>query len=155
MEMLKVQYRIQFNQFLRCGVCLLVGAVPLFLCGCSEDGPELGEVRGTVTMGGTPVPFVYVQFQPIDPPGTYGAAYTKVDGTYELQFSQSRFGAPVGKHQVTLKTSSLEDLEVEDKSTGLMKKPDLPEGFKPNVEQEFEREVKTGTNVHDFELTAK
>lgn len=130
----------------------LVVAFPLFCCGCSNNGPELGEVRGTVTMGGTPVPFVYVQFQPVDPPGTYGAAYTRADGTYELQFSTSRFGAQVGRHQVKVKTSPLDDLEVEDKSTGFMKRPDLPEGFRPNVEQEFERNVSPGLNKHDFEL---
>ena len=62
-----------------------MASLGLFLAsGCSE-GPELGIVSGTVKLQGQAVPFAYVMFQPVDPPGTYGAAYTKADGTYELR----------------------------------------------------------------------
>ncbi len=131
------------------GLLLMIGAA----AGCSE-GPELGEVSGTVSMGGKPIPFAYVVFQPVDPPGTYGSAYTLIDGTYEIQFSQSRSGAMVGQHKVSIRTAGLDEVEVEDKKTGLMKKPDLPEGYKAGLELEFDREVRSGGNVHDFELPA-
>jgi hypothetical protein len=123
--------------------------------GCSHDGPELGEVHGQVTLGGKPVPFAYVNFQPIDPPGTYGAAYTDTDGNYRLQFTRDRVGAPVGKHQVSIRTSHLDELQVEDKSTGLMVTPALPDGYRAGVEATFERTVVPGENLVDFELPSK
>src|SRR5690349_20864093 len=73
-------------------------AATTWLAGCS-DGPELGDVTGKVLQNGQPVPFAYVMFQPIDPPGTYASAYTNVDGEYELQFSPSANGAMIGRHE--------------------------------------------------------
>ncbi len=122
----------------------------LILCGCQE-GPELGEVTGKVTMQGQPVPFAYVVFQPIER-GTYASAYTKVDGTYNLQFSESRNGAQVGKHQISIRTAAEDEIQVEDKTTGLMVTPPLPAGYQGRLEFTFDREVASGENVQDFDL---
>lgn len=123
----------------------------LLASGCSE-GPELGLVTGTVKLQGQAVPYAYVVFQPIDPPGTYGAAYTKADGTYELRFSDSRNGATLGKHQVKIRTASTDEIQVEDKNTGLMVTPELPKGYQGRLEFEFDRQVVSGSNSHDFDL---
>jgi hypothetical protein len=128
----------------------LVGTA--WLAGCS-DSPELGDVTGKVVQNGQPVPFAYVVFQPIDPPGTYASAYTNVDGEYELQFSPSSNGAMIGRHEVTIRTSSKDEIEVEDKKTGKMVVPPLPQGYQERLQVQFERDVKSGDNQHDFEIT--
>lgn len=125
-----------------------------FFGGCA-DGPELGTVAGRVSLQGQPIPFAYVVFQPTDPPGTYGAAYTDADGHYELRFTESRDGALVGQHTVSIRTAALDEIEVEDKSTGLMVRPPVPEGYQPGLQVEFEREVKPGDNTHNFDLASK
>lgn len=122
-----------------------------WLAGCS-DGPELGDVTGKVVQDGQPVPFAYVVFQPIDPPGTYASAYTNIEGEYELQFSPSSNGAMIGRHEVTIRTSSKDEIEIEDKSTGKMVVPPLPAGYQERLQVQFEREVKSGENLHDFEI---
>ncbi|MGD9854027.1 MAG: hypothetical protein AB7U20_03665 [Planctomycetaceae bacterium] len=123
----------------------------LLVSGCS-DGPELGSVQGQITLSGAAVPFTYVQFQPTDPPGTYAAAYTDVEGKYELQFTKDRNGALVGRHEVTVRTSSIDEIQIEDKTTGKMVTPALPQGYAPNFEVRFEREVKPGRNEINLEL---
>jgi hypothetical protein len=123
----------------------------IVMAGCS-DGPEVAEVTGVVKWDGQPVPFAYVIFQPVDPPGTYGSAYTDQDGKYILQFSESKNGALVGKHQVTIRTSGKDEIEIEDKQTGLMIKPPLPSGYKEKVELTFDREVVSGGSTLDFDL---
>lgn len=123
----------------------------LLVSGCS-DGPELGLVSGTVKLQGQAVPHALVMFQPVDPPGTYGAAYTKADGTYELRFSDTRNGATLGKHQVKIRTASQDEIQVEDKHTGLMVTPELPKGYQGRLEFEFDRTVASGSNAHDFDL---
>ena len=122
-----------------------------FFLGCS-DGPELGSVTGKVLQAGKPIPFAYVQFQPVDPPGTYGAAYTAIDGSYNIRFTEDKDGALVGKHLVTVRTSAVDEIEVEDKTTGLMVTPELPEGYQAKLELEYDREVKSGSNEINFDL---
>ncbi len=55
-------------------------ALSEFFVGCA-NGPVLGVVTGKVVQQGKHIPFAYVELQPIDPPGTYVAAYTQADGT--------------------------------------------------------------------------
>lgn len=141
---------MKLNQFKSFGRSLFL--LLLLPSGCSE-GPELGEVEGKVTFKGQPIPFAYVTFQPVDPPGTYGSAYSQPDGTYILKFSGSRNGAPVGKHLVSIRTAAKDEIEVEDKSTGLMVRPELPEGYQEKVELYFDQVVESGSNEIDFELS--
>uniref|UniRef100_A0A7C2K1E2 Carboxypeptidase regulatory-like domain-containing protein n=1 Tax=Schlesneria paludicola TaxID=360056 RepID=A0A7C2K1E2_9PLAN len=124
-----------------------------FTVGCS-DGPKLGRVQGTITLDGAPVPFAYVEFQPVDPPGTYGAAYSDENGQYDLLFTRSKKGALVGKHEVRVRTSSVDEIQIEDKATGRMITPPLPPGYQPRLEVTFDREVEPGSNVIDLEIPA-
>lgn len=123
----------------------------LLLTGCS-DGPSLGKVHGQVTLNGEPVPFAYVVFQPIEPKGAYGAAYSDAEGRYELLYTRNRKGALVGKHAVTVRTSSLDEIQVEDKKTGLMVTPKLPREYRAKLEAQFERQVAAGDNPIDLEI---
>lgn len=119
--------------------------------GCS-DGLKIGRVKGAVTLAGKPVPFAYLEFQPIEPRGTYGAAYTDADGKYDLQFDRKRKGAMVAQHQVTIRTSAIDEIQVEDKQTGKMVTPTLPPGYRPKLQVQFNREVKSGSNQLNFEI---
>ena len=126
-------------------------AVGLFVSGCSK-GPDLGRVSGVVSQDGVPIPFVLVQFRPLEEKGAYASAYTNEDGYYELRFSQSKRGALIGSHEVTLRTSRRDEIQVEDKSTGLMVTPELPDNYKENLELKFEEVVSAGHNTIDFDL---
>lgn len=114
--------------------------------GC-QRGPALGTVSGTVKVNGKPMPYAYIVFQPIDPPGTYGSAYADEDGEYHLRFSVHRDGAPVGKHQVSIRAAKGDELP-DDASPGT--RIHLPEKY--NDQSELVREVKRGHNEIDFEL---
>lgn len=122
-----------------------------FVAGCSQ-GPEVGAVTGVVKWNGEPVPFAYVVFQPVDPPGTYGSAYTNEAGEYSLQYSESLDGALVGNHKVTIRTSATDEIEIEDRKTGKMVRPPVPKGYREKVELTFDRHVASGDNVLDFDL---
>ena len=130
---------------------LVVVAIGLFVPGCST-GPNLGTVSGVVSQDGIPIPYVLVQFRPVEPRGTYASAYTDVSGHYELRFSQTKRGALVGRHEATLRTSKRDEIQIEDKSTGLMVTPKLPENYKGNLELKYDEVVSSGDNVIDFDL---
>ena len=118
------------------------------LTGCS-DGPKLGTVNGTVKVNGKALPYAYVVFQPIDPQGAYGSAYTNEEGEYELQFSRHRKGAPLGQHRVSIRAARAEELP---ESSAAAPKVTLPAIY--NTETELVRKVVAGHNKHDFELQA-
>ncbi len=120
----------------------------VLVTGCQKV-PALGTVSGEVRVNGQPLPYAYVVFQPIDPPGTYGSAYTDEDGQYELTFSRYRQGAPLGKHQVSIRAAHGDELP-EDAPAAV--RILLPERYNANTE--LEREVKPGHNEFDFELEA-
>jgi hypothetical protein len=120
----------------------------LFASGCGR-GPDLGTVTGTVRVNGQPLPFAYVRFQPVNPPGTYGSAYTDKEGKYELKFSKAYDGAPVGQHRITIRPPAGEELPDDARGAGAYQ---LPEKYTSGAE--VVREVKPGHNVHDFEIEA-
>lgn len=122
-----------------------------FFIGCS-NGPELADVSGKVTQDGRPIPFAYVIYQPVEPPGTYASAYTDADGNYSVQFTESREGALIGRHEVTVRTAGLDEIAVEDRTTGRMVTPVLPVGYRPKLQLVYAREVQSGSNVIDLDL---
>ena len=119
-----------------------------FAAGCHR-GPDLGTVTGTVRVNGQPLPFAYGRVQSFNPPGTYGSAYTDKDGTYELQFSKSYRGAPIGQHRITIRPASGEELPEDGRPVAAVQ---LPDRFTSGGE--VIREVKPGHNVHDFDIQA-
>lgn len=66
--------------------------------GCSEKGPKIVSVTGTVTRGGKPVPNLFLNFYPEQ--GRPSWAQTDDQGHFVVHCTRERDGAFVGKHQV-------------------------------------------------------
>src|SRR5581483_10542627 len=80
-----------------------LAAIALFLGGCGgEKLPGLGEVAGTVTLDGKPLPDAAIQFTPADASATASVGQTDATGKYELYYSRGHKGAKVGEHTVTI-----------------------------------------------------
>ena len=122
------------------GAWLLVAGSTLFWCGC---GAGTAEVTGTVKVDGKPMAGLQVEFAPADQGGkrlypAYGI--TEPDGKYTLTMKGGERGAVVGKH--TVRVSNLEGGPIRS-------------GGKPLSPVELAREVSSGPNVIDIDLTSK
>jgi hypothetical protein len=119
--------------------CLPVAGVILAsLVGCSGDS-TIGDVRGTVTYKGQPVPFAAVEFHPVGE-GKSSLGWTDESGNYTAQYTLSQPGALIGKHTVALRTYAQE---------GQSPVPVPPE-YSGKSGMEFE--VKPGSNRFDIKL---
>ena len=85
------------NRLLLLAACLLA----VVSLGCGPRGPSLGQVTGTVTLDGKPLPGVSVTFMPES--GGVASGITDASGKYEITHSDGK-GAPVGKNKVAVKT---------------------------------------------------
>lgn len=120
---------------------LFFPALSLVAAGCSRgDRPELGEVRGTVTLDGKPLAGVNVQFFPDT--GRPATGTTGSDGRYELSYSHGVSGAKVGPATVTIAWPDGEPGPV-------------PVPAKYGAESELKVEVKPGDNTFDFPMESK
>lgn len=72
----------------------------LALAGCRDNGPAIGQVSGTVTRGGKPVPNLTVNFVPDRGRPSWGM--TDSGGHYSLHWDEDYDGAEVGPHKVTV-----------------------------------------------------
>lgn len=116
----------------------------------SSDAPPLSGVTGTVTLDGKPLPLALVVFQPdLDMQKGEGTTVsasmgrTNDKGNYTLTYpgAQGLEGAVVGVHIIRInKTDVKTGLEV------------LPKKY--HRQTELKREVKTGSNTIDLELTS-
>lgn len=79
----------------------LAALAPSLLCGCGRS-VRLGQVDGTVRVGGQPIGQVLVVFIPEDPhlPQSFGV--TDDQGRFQLRCNNKDPGAAVGDHRVTL-----------------------------------------------------
>jgi len=117
----------------------------LSLNGCSGapgDQPDLGTVRGTITIDGQPREDILIYFTPADG-GRPSTGLSKQDGEYELVYSTSAMGAKCGKHTVTIAKYNEID---QNAAIPVMpdSKGDLPEGY---VDIKKTVDVKPGKNV--------
>ena len=93
---------------------LLVVLAGFPLVGCnfsSGDLPEIGQVFGTVTLDGKPLPNVEVMFYPQDG-GRMSIGVTDANGQYELEYMRGAkiiYGAKVGEHNVSLLAAQDDD----------------------------------------------
>lgn len=122
----------------------------LWLAGCfgGDDGPELGDVSGTVTLDGEPLAGATVTFTPVETDiGGPSIAQTDEDGYYELRFSISKFGAAVGEHVVQITTAGI----TEDADGNEVETPErVPARY--NVQSELRYTVESGDNQIDILL---
>jgi len=107
--------------------------------GCSQ-GPAVGQVEGTVTVDGEPVPGLKVFYHP--PDGRPSRTVTDSAGHYKLKWKPEVSGALVGQHKVVISTITEQD-RVEH----------LPARY--NSHTELTADVKRGDNVIDFPLESK
>lgn len=127
---------------------LVLGVV--CLAGCSSkinDQPELGQVTGTVTMNGVPVPNVMVVFSPVS--GRSSSGVTGADGKYELKYLHKVRGAQVGSHKVQITTYYPD----EDSPEAQKAKEKIPAQY--NTQSTLTAMVDFGSNEIDFDLTSK
>lgn len=121
--------------------------------GCSDPGPKLGTVTGTITLEGEPVEDAFVYFMPLFEGGKEAICKKKTDanGNYEMQYSLEREGVLVGKHQVQVTTKDWE--KQEDGSNKVIKERIPGWYFGPDSILEFD--VQEGENVANFDLSKK
>ncbi|MCC9609263.1 carboxypeptidase regulatory-like domain-containing protein [Blastopirellula sp. JC732] len=131
------------------GVVLLSVSL-IALSGCGQGGPALGQVTGTITQDGRPLPDAFVSFYPAAG-GRSSHGMTDQSGKYLLRFTGMKDGALVGAHTVKIETG----VQLSESETGPKPKkvPQLPARY--NAESELTAEVERGNNTFDFDVQAK
>jgi hypothetical protein len=112
------------------------------LTGCSKSGPQVAPVHGHVTLDGKPLNMADVMFQP-DGAQRASIARTDADGHYDLVYKRGQPGALVGTHTVRISVSN----------ENVRKPPIIAAKF--DVQSELRREVKSGDNEFDFDVTTE
>jgi hypothetical protein len=107
-------------------------------CGGPGDMPEIGEVSGTVTLDGKPLPGALIKFKP--DVGRVAAAVTDPEGNYFLKYKDGVDGTKLGPNTVSF--------EYELGSSG----PPIPRKWGDRSEEKVD--VKAGANDFDFALTS-
>ena len=139
---------------------LLITSVTLCLtlsgCGGAEnDQPDLGLVKGIVSLDGKPLTGASISFLP--DAGRTASARTDANGYYELTYIRDTPGCKLGHNKVIITTlmENAEDdsaLEGDDANTKVKPvKETLPAKY--NTKTELEAIVKPGENNFDFKLT--
>src|SRR5690242_13668153 len=120
-------------------------AVAIFLvlfAGCGPTGGPIGTVHGRVTLDGKPLPLADVHFMP-EGGGRESVGRTDDDGKYELAYKRDQPGALIGKHTVRIWVSR----------EGTKNPPIISPQF--DTDSQLKREVKSGDNEFNFEVTAE
>ena len=132
---------------------LLISSLLAMVAGCSEAGPKIGTVSGTITLEGEPVQDAFVYFMPLFPEGkeTMSAEKTDSSGFYEMRYDLERMGVLVGNHQVQVTTKDWE--KQPDGSNKVI--PERVPGWYFGPDSVLEFDVQEGENVADFELSKK
>ncbi len=125
--------------------CMLI-LVALSGCGGADgDLPELGQVSGTITLDGKPLPNADITFQPTKE-GGLSTGWTNAEGRYELHYKRGVKGAAVGKHIVRIECLGGAD------QMGGQGGIEIPARY--NVESTLTADIKPGDNPNvDFQLT--
>jgi len=125
----------------------------LFCCliGCGRSGPQLGAVEGVVTLDGDPLPDAVVSFRPTEG-GRTAEGMTDENGHFTIAFAAGTEGALLGEHEV--RVSTFQEKVIGD--DGRVEDPGMPEKVpkKYNEESELIRNVESGENHFDLELTS-
>jgi hypothetical protein len=123
--------------------CCTTGvALFILIAGCGKSGPQIAPVHGRITLDGQPLVGADVRFQP-DGSERPSVGRTDSEGRYELMFKRGQPGAVVGQHTVQISVSA----EV------VRNPPIIAKRF--NKASELRREVKSGGNEFDFDVTAE
>jgi len=150
----------------RLPAALLICTFAITPSGCGQSGPQLGSVRGTVTMDGEALANAVVTFVP-EAGGRPAVGQTDTNGRYELVFAQGQ-GALVGPHKVRVTSVApqapaveLSEEEALAMAEAAENQPSKQEPFKDpipacyNTASTLVKEVGPGKNVIDLELTSQ
>lgn len=136
---------------------ITLSALCLSLLGCGgpeSDQPDLGLVKGVVTLDDAPLAGATVTFLP--DMGRRAIATTDAEGKYELIYIRNTPGCKLGHNKVVITTlkegedeveQEGDDAQIEVKSV----KEKIPAKY--NSKTELEADVKAGENTFDFKLT--
>jgi phage FluMu protein Com len=98
------------------------------------NGPELFEVTGQVSTGGTPAVGIRVFFEPIssgpDDKRTVSEAYTDPGGNFRLMYDASHFGCPAGDYNIGFAGVTGQPLNRAEGALKLTVEADKPNQFK-------------------------
>ncbi|QDT78866.1 hypothetical protein CA11_22050 [Gimesia maris] len=133
-------------------------ALSFSLAGCGggvDDQPELGQVKGTVTMDGSPLAGVSVTFSPDS--GRPATGKTDVAGNYELIYIRNTPGCKLGHNTVMISNSGEEDeMEMEGDDAVMpttTEENEIPAKY--NSKTTLEADVQPGENTFNFDLKKK
>lgn len=131
--------------------CALICSL-LALSACGQRDESLAEVRGDVTFCGQPA-VAEVMFEPLNSSGqSAGRASTATSdefGRFRLRLDDSKSGAKIGRHRVTIR---IQRLIASRESAG--KTADVPDGLSGAIKAtHLAREVQSGDNQFHFRLT--
>jgi len=130
---------------------LLLGVTVAGLSGCGQSsGPALGQVTGTVTLDGQPLPDAMVSFYP-DAGGRSAHGVTDSSGKFLLRFTGMKDGALVDSHTVKIETG----VEMSESETQPKRKKIAQLPARYNKETELTAKVERGSNNFDFDLQSK
>jgi hypothetical protein len=127
---------------LRINRCSIVFALMFMTAGCGKSGLQIAPVHGRITLEGRPLAGADIRFQP-DGTERPSIGRTDSDGRYDLMYKRGQPGAVVGQHTVRIWVSR----EV------VSNPPVIDAKF--DARSELRREVKSGNNEFDFDVTAE
>ena len=112
-------------------------------------------VEGVVTVDDKPLPLATLTFVPENGSPSYGQ--TDKAGKYTLMFTDTKYGAMLGKHTVSIEGSKLSKGEIEEMKAQGMDVPSnevtLPKEYRKSGA--LTAEIKNGKNKVDFSLKSK
>jgi hypothetical protein len=127
--------------FMKRHVIAFIVSIMMLLPACRQRGPELGAVKGTVTLDGRPLTRAIVIFEP-KAGGRASRAVTDASGRYQLVYLRDTNGALVGSHIVKIFTASEDD-----------PKERIPARY--NKQSTLTADVAPDANEHNFSLSSR
>lgn len=115
------------------------------VAGCGTSGPEMGDVKGTVTYKGKPLTTGTITFVPETDGLPTAFAEIQPDGTYVAKTRDFGNGVPIGKHRVMI-------IAVKDHGPEAPVEAILPVKYSSDSQSGLTAEVKAGENTVDFPL---
>ncbi|MBA4032131.1 MAG: hypothetical protein C0478_14740 [Planctomyces sp.] len=144
------------NQY---SLALLAGLSANLLTGCGyDDGPELAQVIGTITLNDQPAVGAEVTFVSTRPDGSTSHGKTDAAGHYKLKFTRDKWGAMLGDHIVKIESGEKRrssDEAPKDSADDAGEPAPTPIPRLYGQKSKLTATVKAGSNVIDFPLTGQ